>query len=70
MTIWNTAWSVVLGLAIYNLIEQVFYNLVSHYWTWRAQRIVHRLHLDDIDWSDFDEPVSKPARKKATTKKK
>lgn len=65
MTYWTTVWAIVVGLAIWNMIELAVDLLTDQYYAWRATRFIR-----SIDWSDFDEPAPKPTRKKAAPKKK
>lgn len=59
MTYQTVAVGVVLGLAVYNIAAGIIDTLINQYHSFKLNRI-----LDEMDWSDFDEPV------KATRKKK
>ncbi len=59
MTYQTVALGVVLGLAAYNIAAGIIEIMINQYHSYKLNRI-----LDDMDWSDFDEPV------KATRKKK
>lgn len=59
MTYQTIAAGVVFGLAIYNVAAALINLIINQYHSYKLNRI-----LDDMDWSDFDEPV------KATRKKK
>ena len=65
MTYWTTVWAIVVGLAIWNMIELAVDLLTDQYYAWRAERFIR-----NIDWSDFDTPITPTKRKKATPKKK
>jgi large-conductance mechanosensitive channel len=59
MTYQTIAVGVVLGLAIYNIAAGIVDTLINQYHSFKLSRI-----LNDMDWSDYDEPVSKPRKKK------
>ena len=62
MTYQTIAVGVVLGLAIYNIAAGIVDIALTKYHTYKLNRI-----LDDMDWanwSDYDEPVKKPRKKK------
>jgi hypothetical protein len=59
MTYQTVALGVVLGLAAYNIAAGIIEIMINQYHTYKLNRI-----LDEMDWSDFNEPV------KATRKKK
>lgn len=59
MTYQTVAVGVVLGLAVYNFAAGILDIALTKYHTYKLNRI-----LDDMDWSDYDEPVSKPRKKK------
>jgi large-conductance mechanosensitive channel len=59
MTYQTIAVGVVLGLAIYNIAAGIVDTLINQYHSYRLNRI-----LNDMDWSDYDEPVKKPRKKK------
>ena len=52
------ALGVVLGLAIYNIAAGIVDTLINQYHSFKLNRI-----LDDMDWSDYDKPVSKRKKK-------
>lgn len=58
MTYQTIALGVVLGLAVYNIAAGIVDILVNQYHSFKLNRI-----LDEIDWSDYDEPVSKRKKK-------
>jgi len=59
MTYQTIAVGVVLGLAVYNIAAGIVDTLINQYHSFKLSRI-----LNDMDWSDYDEPVSKPRKKK------
>ena len=59
MTYQTIAIGVVLGLAVYNIAAGIVDALINQYHSFKLSRI-----LNDMDWSDYDEPVSKPRKKK------
>jgi hypothetical protein len=59
MTYQTVALGVVLGLAAYNIAAGIIEIMINQYHSYKLNRI-----LDEMDWSDFNEPV------KATRKKK
>ena len=58
MTYQTIALGVVLGLAVYNIAAGIIDILVNQYHSFKLNRI-----LDDMDWSDYDKPVSKRKKK-------
>lgn len=58
MTYQTIAVGVVLGLAIYNIAAGIIDTFINQYHSFKLNRI-----LDDMDWSDYDEPVSKRKKK-------
>ena len=59
MTYWTVAWGVALGLAGYNIAASIVDLIIAQYHTYKLHRI-----LDDMDWSDYDEPVKSTRKKK------
>jgi hypothetical protein len=59
MTYQTIAAGVVLGLAIYNIAAGIVDVVINQYHSYKLNRI-----LDDMDWSDYDEPVKKARKKK------
>jgi len=59
MTYQTIAVGVVLGLAIYNIAAGIVDTLINQYHSFKLSRI-----LNDMDWSDYDEPINKPRKKK------
>jgi hypothetical protein len=58
MTYQTIALGVVLGLAVYNIAAGIIDILVNQYHSFKLNRI-----LDEMDWSDYDEPVNKRKKK-------
>ena len=58
MTYQTIAVGVVLGLAVYNIAAGIVDTLINQYHSFKLNRI-----LDDMDWSDYDEPVIKRKKK-------
>ena len=50
---------VALGLAVYNIAAGIVDALINQYHSFKLNRI-----LNDMDWSDYDEPVNKSRKKK------
>lgn len=59
MTYQTIAIGVVLGLAIYNIATGILDALINQYHSYKLNRI-----LEDMDWSDFDEPVKNNRKSK------
>jgi hypothetical protein len=59
MTYQTVALGVVLGLAVYNIAAGIIEIMINQYHSYKLNRI-----LDHMDWSDYDEPVKKPRKKK------
>ena len=62
MTYQTIAVGVVLGLAIYNIAAGILDIALTKYHTSRLNRILDNMDYDN--WSDYDEPVKKPRKKK------
>jgi hypothetical protein len=64
MTYQTVALGVVLGLAAYNIAAGIIEIMINQYHSYKLNRI-----LDEMDWSDFNEPVKATRKKKETQKK-
>jgi len=59
MTYQTIAVGVALGLAIYNIAAGIVDFAVTKYHIYKWNHV-----LDNVEWSDYDEPVKKPRKKK------